>query len=883
MTMDPVTKQLPANIHIREAAFTASIPAREIHSMQKTSGLAAQSWEPRGPDNIGGRCRAFAVDVSNPMNLLAAGVSGGMWRSIDDGKSWVLVSDKKGLLSASCIAQDTRPGKSNTWYYGTGEYSTNHQEFYRGDGMYKSIDNGVTWNSMASTSSHSPQLFSNWSYIHRVLVDHTELSTDILYAATAGAVFRSSDGGGSWEKVLGRLSADGEPISYTSDLRISPNGVLYATLNSVVLKPTTGEITSIDESAGGLFRSDDGLNWTEITPENFPTSTWRVVAGIAPGDENTVYFLSSNLDEGFETVGVSGSAGYAGLYKYTYISGDGSGMGGLWEDLSDNLPAFGNYGRFNTQQGYNLVVKVAPDNPSVVYLGATSLYRSTDGFSTNSNTSWIGGYHHDFKLEDPLFNWLDISYPNHHPDVHEILFSRDNPKVMYSATDGGVSKTLDCESDAVEWASLNNGMITTQFYALGIHPTGIGDDRILGGMQDNGSFASVGNENEWKMVASGDGFGCEISPNEDHTYFCSMYAGILTKTSADQNVDVSAVKRFSGPALVNDGFDFVTEWCLDPNDPKVAYLAGSEYMYRHTDINDPDVLNTWEQLPETGPVRGEISAIAPTHDATTGMYFGTSEGWLFYLDDVRNSTAKPTRIDRGKLPFKSYISCISVDKTVSSKVLVVVSNYSVPSLFYSSDGGTSWEDVSGNLEENPDGSGAGPSCRWAETVTRAGHTIYLVGTSTGLYSTTELAGPATIWAKEGANVIGNALVSCMRSRNSDGFVAVGTYGSGVFASNVNPVSVEGTPEIPTALFMEQNYPNPVTSSTSVNIHIPEAQQVNVTIHNSVGAEIGVVYNGIAQAGVQNMSVATERLPAGQYFLRLSAPGFAQTRMMTVVK
>ena len=882
LTANPATGKLPQNIRARELQFSASIPtiAERGGETMKTSGVAAQTWMPRGPFNVGGRARALAIDVENPMNILSGGVSGGMWRSIDGGTSWVLTTDITGLRGVSCLVQDTRPGRTNTWYYGTGEYHVSYQELYRGDGLFKSTDNGASWDAIPSTVSSLPHELNNWSYVYRLVVDHTNLTEDVLYAATVGGVFRSSNGGTDWELVLGRESSSMDRLSFKTDITIDPNGVLYAMLSSVVVNQS-GIPVSIQPEAGGLFRSENGIDWVDITPEGYPTGTWRIVADAAPSDPNTVYFLSSNWDEGFETVNFTGSADYSGLYKYTYISGDGSGTGGAWEDLSDNLPVFGNYGRFNTQSGYNLVVKINPENPEIVYLGATSLYRSTDGFATNSNTSWIGGYHHDFKLEDPLFDWLNIFYPNHHPDVHEIVFAADDAKVMYTATDGGVSKTMDCESEEVEWTELNNGLISTQFYALGIHPSAIGDERIVGGLQDNGTFASLGSSDQWRMVGSGDGFGCEIAPDEENTYYCSMYSGIVTKATTDEDLNVSAVQRISGISLANDGFGFRTDWYLDPSDPNTGYLAGREYIYRNTDLSNPDVLNNWEQLTATGPVRGFISAMTPTYGTPTGIYFATDEGWLYWLDEAKTTTDKPVRIDDGAFPFKGNISCIAVDKIDQNKLLVVVSNYELPSLFFSADGGQSWEDVSGNLEEQPDGLGAGPSCRWAEIVTRQGGTLYLVGTSTGLYSTTDLAGQSTVWMKEGATSIGSSIVTCMRSRNSDGFVAVGTYGSGVFSSNVSTVSVKAAQHLPGTLYLESAYPNPVAGNVTVRFGIPDAGNVRLVLFDASGRVIRTLYEGAPGVGLHTQEIATAGLPAGNYFLSLSSATSASTRMVTV--
>ncbi|MEJ2069130.1 MAG: hypothetical protein P8X58_01765, partial [Syntrophobacterales bacterium] len=136
----------------------------------------------------------------------------------------------------------------------------------------------------------------------------------------------------------------------------------------------------------------------------------------------------------------------------------------------------------------------------------------------------------------------------------------------------------------------------------------------------------------------------------------------------------------------------------------------------------------------------------------------------------------------------AYVSCIAVDPDNANNVMLVYSNYSVISLYYTNDGGKSWQDVAGNLEQNPDGSGNGPSCRWASILNYGGATYYYAATSTGLYSTARLNGTSTVWAQEGASTIGDVVCDMVISRETDGKVVVGTHGSGVFYSNAGPGS-----------------------------------------------------------------------------------------------
>ena len=114
---------------------------------------------------------------------------------------------------------------------------------------------------------------------------------------------------------------------------------------------------------------------------------------------------------------------------------------------------------------------------------------------------------------------------------------------------------------------------------------------------------------------------------------------------------------------------------------------------------------------------------------------------------------------------------------------MTLSNYEVISVWYTSDGGTSWQDISGNLEQNHDGTGNGPSVRWGIILPYNSQKNYLVATSVGVYSTSVLNGTSTVWGLEGQNSIGNLNVDALVGRPSDGIVVAGTYGRGVYRAS----------------------------------------------------------------------------------------------------
>jgi len=760
---DPSTGAIPPGIREREISFAQKLPKRTDYVGMRKGG---ESWTSRGPYNVGGRTRALALDITNENIILAGGVSGGMWRSTDGGASWSKMSNPQQLHSATCIVQDIRPGKEDTWYYGTGEYRGNSASGggdapYMGDGIFKSTDGGVTWSILASTATNNPNIFySNFNFVWDVAVDVSNTSEDEVYAATYDAVYRSTDGGASWTPVLGNSS----PNSRYSDVAVSSEGVVYAALSS-------------GGPAGGIYRSEDGVTWTNIMPEDFPSEYKRTAIGIAPSDENVVYFLT-------ETPG-SGVTGH-NFRKYTYLGGDGSGTGGAWEDRTNGLPAEGDKtGDFDSQGSYNLLVSVKPDNPDVVFIGGINLYRSTDGFASAENTSHIGGY--------AAYNTYSM-YANHYCDLHANVFSYANSSVMYSGNDGGVSKTTDNLAEPVVWESLNNGYVTTQFYTVAIDHASNGDNVIVGGMQDNGSYFlnSSGQTASWIKEKSGDGAYCAVADGKSYYYMSSQNGDTYRYT-----INSSGTKTGWTKVTPTEGSDFifVNPFVLDPNDSKIMYMAAGDRVFRNSDLTvipEGSSHTTgigWEELSHSVITGSVITALDISAEPADVLYIGTEYGRIYRLTSRNSHNAEIVDVwtDKG-LPGNAYVSCIIIDPSNADFATAVFSNYNVKSIFHTEDGGSTWTDVSGNLEENPDGSGAGPSVRWIEIFPGADGNVYFAGTSTGLYSTNNLNGAATVWEQEGADTIGNVVVDMIDSRTTDGLVVAATHGNGIYSSHFETVS-----------------------------------------------------------------------------------------------
>jgi hypothetical protein len=182
---NPITGEVPSNIHLKEFSFLQTFP-----NFKSTSLL----WQERGPYNVGGRTRALAIDILSEDRIFAGGVSGGLWMSENGGFSFEKLTTSVMLHSITSIAQDTRSGFENIWYYGTGELSGNSADL-PGHGIYKSTDNGFTWNLLASTFNDSAQQISNlgdFKYVQDVKVNPIN---GHVVAATFSGIFLSTDMG----------------------------------------------------------------------------------------------------------------------------------------------------------------------------------------------------------------------------------------------------------------------------------------------------------------------------------------------------------------------------------------------------------------------------------------------------------------------------------------------------------------------------------------------------------------------------------------------------------------------------------------------------------------------------------------------------------------
>jgi photosystem II stability/assembly factor-like uncharacterized protein len=812
MLRDPATNEIPRGIRNKEIEFAKKL-TQENASLQKSSAL---NWIEAGPNNVGGRTRALAVDGSNPNIIIAGGAGGGIWKSTDNGATWNLKSSLSTILSVTSIAQDPRPGNTNNWYYTGGEFDGSGQDYggrarFSSDGIYKSTDNGETWNIL--TSTHSPNVgqwdsFSDW--VSKIIVSPT--NGYIYVAANGFGIFRSTDGGNTFEKVLG----DAGHHIY-SDVDVASNGNLLAVLSGPFQGVTAAK-------APGLYKSaDNGTNWTNIPLTNYPATSLRGVLKIAPSNPNVGYLMAF-------TGTVTSQKENILFYKINFSAGTS-------EERSNNLPDFSSQqvwdGYINVQGSYNMTLAVKPDNENFVMIAGTCMFRSTDGFATKPNdkkNSWIGGY----NTQQPG------TYPNFHSDVHSFSFDPTDPKKMWWGHDGGLTYTSDITNTSFQtyfpWENKNNGYNVTQYYHISISDNA-GDARIMGGCQDNGTPYFVFNgsvANQLEDVSSGDGAFSYFGQNFAYT---SAQQGAVMRLKYDQqnNPTWNGWSEITPTGATNQLF--IHPFVVDPNNENVMYYPAGNVLWRNNQLGSiPDgsqgTSTGWTKLDNfTVPSGYGISSINISKNPANILYYAASSlentPKIYKLSNSTTATSGAVEISIPEASSGAYIHDIAINPDDANEILVVMSNYNIVGLYHTTTGGPPYTAVEGNLEgteQNP-----GPSLRAATILPGNG---YFLATSIGVFSASQLNGNSTVWNQEGQNTMGTIVVNHIASRKSDGRVVAGTHGRGAFVGsaggsgaavlnvNTNQLHIEVQPEL--------------TRTRQIVISNPGGENLSFTVNASGG-------------------------------------------------
>lgn len=728
--------------------LTQALSQRRQYFAENATDL---EWQSVGPYNIGGRTRALVFSPNDSNVIYTAGVSGGVFKSVDSGQQWQPVSDDLENLAVVTLA--ILPDQPDTIFAGTGEGQyvgrpVTRSRGVEGNGIFISSDGGDTWQSLSFTLNNP-----DFRFVNKLRVG----GNNQLFAATETGIWRSADLGSSWEVVLDQ------------DFRVG--GCL-----EVEIKPDDPEVIlascgSFEDSA--MYQStDNGDNWQEVLTA---PDMGRTVITFAPSQPSTVYALAAQNQFGQRPYAVQG------LYRsldsggsWTLIS-DSNSANPINQILLSNAP-FAlqcpdnvlNPSRIFGQGWFDIVLRVDPVDPERLWAGGVDLFRSDDG-GVNFNMV-------SFWQASPAFGGNGAaSYV--HADQHQIIFHPDYDAVtetrVYAINDGGVfvtsnpnaevaSNPCDATSTAIAWTALNQNYAVNQFYHGSVSTDGT---VLLGGMQDNGTYISRQGE-AWQKVQGGDGAYSAQDPNDPDTLYVSSQFAALSRIALAADIEESQETFIDGG--IQENRPFITPYLLDSNNANRLFLAASS-LWRSDNRGDD-----WQQISVPhydNVVLDWLSALAVKPGDANDVLVGSSDGYIYRHDSALSAdgsfTMPNTKISDG------FVSSVNFAPFETDIAYATVSTFGESHIYYSQNAGVDWVVIDGS------GEGAFPDIP-AHDVIKApeDNTTLYVGSDLGVYKSED---NGELWLPFGAGLPNTPVEKLVLIRhNLESSLFAFTYGRGAF-------------------------------------------------------------------------------------------------------
>jgi len=618
-------------------------------------------WREIGPFR-GGRSVAVAGHTAQRDIYYFGATGGGVWKTVDGGESWVCVSD--GFLKVGAVgALEVAPHDPNVIYAGTGEGCI-RGNVQPGEGIYKSTDAGETWTFSGLKEAQT---------ISKIRTDPRD--ENVVFAAAFGHVFgpnrdrgvyRSTDGGKNWKKVLYKNEKTG-----AIDLVIDPANprIIYAALWEAYRNPWS---MSSGGPGSGLWKSTDGGDtWTDLTTNE----------GMPKGPIGKIGVAASAAKPGRVWASVEAEDG--GLF----MSDDG---GKTWSNVNDDR-------NIRQRAWYYSHVYADPKDPDMVYILNVSFYRSTDAGKSLERVSVQHGDNHDL--------WIDPA----------------DPARMISGNDGGASVSFDAGG---RWSE--EDFPTAQFYHVILdndYPY-----NVYGAQQDNSTvripsrtFGFGIDESDWYPVAGGESGYIAVNPENSDITYGGSYGGYLTrydrKTGQEQNISPWPDNPMGAGAVdTKYRFQWTYPILVSHYDPKVLYATANR-VFKSTDegmswqVVSPDLTrnDTSKMASSGGPI---------TKDNTSVEYYGTiftfaespvQKGVLWSGSDdgvvqvSRDDGATWTNVTPGGLPQWSMMSIIDASPFDAGTAWLAANRYKLddfrPYIYRTTDFGRSWTKIVRGIPE----------------------------------------------------------------------------------------------------------------------------------------------------------------------------------------
>ncbi len=610
----------------------------------------------------GGRSLTAAGIPGDPTTYYFGGTGGGVWKSVDGAMTWSSLFDKEGTSSIGSIAlANSNP---NVIYVGTGEACI-RGNISHGDGVYKSLDGGKTWKNVGLRDSRA---------VGKVIINPT--NPDIVFVAALGhpygpnaerGIFRTSDGGKTWEKVLYKDENTGG-IDVAFDPH-NPN-ILFAALWQA--RRTSWSFSS-GGPGSGLYRSaDGGTTWKRIEEHGLPKGPYgKIGVAVAANSERVYALIEAHNPDG-------------GLYR----SDDG---GETWQLINPSHSLW-------QRPWYYMHVIADPRDENALYIMNVDAYKSTDG-----------GH---------LFNKVKIP----HGDNHGLWIDPQNTRRMIAANDGGVTVTLD---GGKNWTPQDN-QPTAQFYHV-ITDTST-PYRVYGPQQDTGTVAIASrsddgaiDRSDWYDVGGGEAGYIAPYPPDPNIVYAADYQGNITRF--DKRIgQVKAITEqpelsdAHGAANLEHRFQWTAPVMLSPHDPNTLYHAG-ERLFKTTDGGvhwqaiSPDLTRNDKSkqkvsggditLDDSGTEYYDtIFALAESPVTRGLLWVGTDDGLIQITRDEGKTWANITPKD---LPEWSRISQIDASSFDAGTAFVAADRHQSddlhPYVYKTADYGKTWTKVTNGIPD----------------------------------------------------------------------------------------------------------------------------------------------------------------------------------------
>ncbi len=678
-----VSNQRPASGKERMEAF------KQHQSLLTSSPYKKLHWRNVGPDNISGRCTDVWGISGNKNILYAAFATGGLWKSVDAGKTWKPLMDQFGTQSIGNMA--LAPSNPDIIYVGTGEANI-FRASLPGIGMFKSVDAGKTFKHIG---------LENTSTIARVVVHPANPS--IVYVAAGGnewsynidrGVYQTTDGGKNWKKILGNDDKTG-----CIDLRMDPSDpkTIYASMWNRIRKRWSDPVP---EDGDHIYKTTDGgKTWKPLT-NGLPDTktTGRIGIDISKSNPSVIYAFVDNHDKKREPK--EGELDSYGRIKEIVVKGvevyRSNDKGESWIKMTENndyMERFcGTYGWVMGQ------IRVNPLDENCLYILGLAMAKSNDGGKTWNR-----------------FRPVDTTSDRLHGDNHALWIDPADSNYIINGDDGGIAVTCDGGN---KWKNFYKDIPTTQFYNVAY------DSRvpynIIGSVQDEGSLmGSIKNTfgikdttiSKWKWGPGGEGVIHTIDPGDANTIYTSSFYGRLVKANMDL-VD-SLQERNMAPKKQSDEETHRGEWLaytmISPHNSFTVY-HGMQYLFKSVDSGhtwkriSPDMSNNNKQRMGRTPYAINHQAITAIDESPLKkglLYVGTDDGrvWMS-LNDGGNWA----EINKG-LPLNAHVSRLIVSKYNASTLYLTLNDRREdninPYIYKSNDYGKTWVPVNSNLPASP--------------------------------------------------------------------------------------------------------------------------------------------------------------------------------------